>query len=418
MNNARHYAYMKDCIELSRRSLERGQAPFATIIVQENQVIASAMNNAANIPSEHAEVLALNLAMKKVGGKLQGATLYTNCEPCPMCAFMIREYGIETVVYAIPSPFMGGHSKYKILEDKELDTFDNFFAPSPTVIAGFMESEAMQVFRTFTPLWMFGSHAKREQRLRELCLQTMHSDAFQGQYSLLLPTLQLTEDEVLQAYANYDMNVFAYDNSIYGSLSLRFALFLHYFLQGSWHQVRQKTVLEYLNEIHAERIADMGFGAPTQYLFDYVLQQKKSAILVDFYDSAFAFAKVALALRDGGYQRYIAMEKLDMNEHAFPSGQDCYLFQDSLEHVRAPKTYLMKVVQEVARGTYFIFSLPIGPLIPSHTMSWASLEEILQWLEDCGLTIIRAEKSWLNPEVDLFVADSSLFHWGLILARK
>jgi tRNA(Arg) A34 adenosine deaminase TadA len=51
-------------------------------------------------PSSHAEVRALRAACKKLKRlSLAGYTLYTTCEPCPMCMSMALWSGIDKVVY-------------------------------------------------------------------------------------------------------------------------------------------------------------------------------------------------------------------------------------------------------------------------------------------------------------------------------
>ena|GEM_PF-5436935 len=63
---------------------------------------------------------------------------------------------ISRIVYSLPSPFMGGHSKWNIMEDEGLEKFPPFFAMVPEVIGGLLENEAKAVFDK-TPMWMFGS---------------------------------------------------------------------------------------------------------------------------------------------------------------------------------------------------------------------------------------------------------------------
>lgn len=153
--------FINECIELSLNSIKNGDAPFGSIVVKDDEIISGVMNNASNRISDHAEVLALHEAHQKLNSRdLSGCSLYTNCEPCPMCSFMIREYRISKVVFAIPSPFMGGYSKWNILEDDELTNFADFFSKPPVVIGGVLEEEALKVFED-TPLWMFGSKAKK-----------------------------------------------------------------------------------------------------------------------------------------------------------------------------------------------------------------------------------------------------------------
>ena len=132
--------FMQRCIELSNLSLDQGDAPFSSLITRDNELIAEGINAANTKVSEHAEITALHNAHQVIGSPdLSGCTLYTSCEPCPMCSFMIREYKISRVVFALPSLYMGGYSKWKILQDTDLTKFNLFFGKPPEVIDNFME---------------------------------------------------------------------------------------------------------------------------------------------------------------------------------------------------------------------------------------------------------------------------------------
>jgi len=51
-------------------------------------------------PSAHAELRAVRLACKKLNAyRLTGYTLYTTCEPCPMCMGCILWAGVDRMVY-------------------------------------------------------------------------------------------------------------------------------------------------------------------------------------------------------------------------------------------------------------------------------------------------------------------------------
>ena len=152
--------FMQRCIELSKLSLDQGDAPFGSLITRDNELIAEGINAANTKVSEHAEITALHNAHQVIGSSdLSGCTLYTSCEPCPMCSFMIREYKISRVVFALPSLYMGGYSKWKILQDIDLTKFNLFFGTPPEVIGNFMEDEAKQVMEG-TIFWMFGKDPK------------------------------------------------------------------------------------------------------------------------------------------------------------------------------------------------------------------------------------------------------------------
>lgn len=158
--------FLQECIDLSAQSVARGDAPFGAMVVLDGEIIGASQNNASQKISDHAEVIALHHAHEKMGhSNLKGATLYSNCEPCPMCSFMAREYKVSRVVYALPSPFMGGHSKWNIMEDDELENFPPYFGEKPEVISGLLESQAKAVFDDFG-LWMFGKDSKEEYNRR------------------------------------------------------------------------------------------------------------------------------------------------------------------------------------------------------------------------------------------------------------
>ena len=154
---------IEKCMVLAKQGLTQGQAPFSSIITKDGQIIAESTNGSKDRTSDHAEILVLDKAHQFLkSADLSECTLYTICEPCPMCSFMIREYRIKKVVIALSSPFMGGYSKWPILQDDEITQFKDYFAPPPEVVTGILEAEAKEVFDQ-TPLWMFGSGVKKEQ---------------------------------------------------------------------------------------------------------------------------------------------------------------------------------------------------------------------------------------------------------------
>lgn len=148
---------MRRCIALSQESIDSGDAPFGTVIAQDNKILVEAHNDYKTKISEHAEIIALNHAHALLGtSDLTTCTLYTNVEPCPMCAFMIREFKIGRVIYAVPSPYVGGYSRWPILQDTAISELEPYFTKPPEIIGCFLEDEALSVLRT-TQLWMFGS---------------------------------------------------------------------------------------------------------------------------------------------------------------------------------------------------------------------------------------------------------------------
>ena len=81
--------FMKEAIDLAGRnagSVTGG--PFGALIVRGEEIISAQTNSVTpdKDPTAHAEVNAIREACKKLDTfDLSGCTLYTSCEPCPMC---------------------------------------------------------------------------------------------------------------------------------------------------------------------------------------------------------------------------------------------------------------------------------------------------------------------------------------------
>ena len=142
--------FMRRCIELSHKCIKEGGKPFGCLITKNNELVVEMENQAQDDLTQHAEILAMRETAKKLGtSDLSECTLYSNCEPCPMCAFMIREYKISRVVFALKSPFMGGASRWEILQDKMISRFKPTFSEPPIIESGVCEQEATKVFEEF-----------------------------------------------------------------------------------------------------------------------------------------------------------------------------------------------------------------------------------------------------------------------------
>ncbi|WP_246776608.1 nucleoside deaminase [Microvirga sp. VF16] len=96
--------YLARAIELSREHMDRGAGgPFGALIVREGKVLAEGWNQvtSSNDPTAHAEVTAIRRACEAVGDfSLEGATLYTSCEPCPMCLASAYWARVSRIVFA------------------------------------------------------------------------------------------------------------------------------------------------------------------------------------------------------------------------------------------------------------------------------------------------------------------------------
>ena len=98
-----HAEFLRYAIDLARQNVADGGGPFGAIVVKEGRVIASSGNRVTPHldPTAHAEVMAIRLACQVLGDfQLTDCTLYTSCEPCPMCLGAIYWARLKEVYYA------------------------------------------------------------------------------------------------------------------------------------------------------------------------------------------------------------------------------------------------------------------------------------------------------------------------------
>lgn len=98
---------LKDTFTMAQEARASGKHPFAAMVVAaDGAVLAKALNNSLppdGDPTCHAERVAVASAFRHNPDTeiLNGATLYTNAEPCAMCAAATYWCGIGRVVYGL-----------------------------------------------------------------------------------------------------------------------------------------------------------------------------------------------------------------------------------------------------------------------------------------------------------------------------
>lgn len=77
--------------------------PFGAIVVKDQKIVGHGQNQVTSSldPTAHAEVNAIRDACQQLKTfELSGCTLYTSCEPCPMCLGAIYWARIDRIVFA------------------------------------------------------------------------------------------------------------------------------------------------------------------------------------------------------------------------------------------------------------------------------------------------------------------------------
>ncbi len=96
------FDFMGLAIEITKKGLAQGQSPFGSVIVSRGEVVAQTHNTVWRDcdPTAHAEVNCIRAAAKVLSSiDMTGATLYSTCEPCPMCLTAIHWAKMDRVVF-------------------------------------------------------------------------------------------------------------------------------------------------------------------------------------------------------------------------------------------------------------------------------------------------------------------------------
>lgn len=139
--------FMMMAIKLSEDNIDTGGGPFGAVIVQDGKVIATGTNRVVPDadPTAHAEVMAIRNACAALGTfQLKGCTVYSSCEPCPMCLSALYWAGVSRICY--------GNTK----DDAKAIDFDDSFIYDQLELnyedrsikcEHFMRSDALRAFR-------------------------------------------------------------------------------------------------------------------------------------------------------------------------------------------------------------------------------------------------------------------------------
>lgn len=137
---------MRLAIDEALKAKDKLEVPIGAVIVQNDEVIASAYNlrETEQRSVAHAELLAIDEACKKLRTwRLEDATLYVTLEPCPMCAGAIVLSRVKRVVFGAYDP--KGGCAGTLLNLLEFEKFNHQAA----VVGGMLEEECGSLLTTF-----------------------------------------------------------------------------------------------------------------------------------------------------------------------------------------------------------------------------------------------------------------------------
>jgi len=94
-------AFMRVALAEANKAIEEGNPPFGAAVTRDGQIVGRGHNRtqSEDDPTAHGEVVAIRAACRALGSAtLQGATVYTTCEPCLMCTGALIAAKVARVV--------------------------------------------------------------------------------------------------------------------------------------------------------------------------------------------------------------------------------------------------------------------------------------------------------------------------------
>lgn len=105
-----HEAHMREAFELARAAVDRGDNPFGSVLVRNDEVVMRESNRVvtADDVRRHPELHLAHRACRELTAAERAETvMYTSTEPCPMCAGGMRSAGFDRVVYSVGGDEIG-----------------------------------------------------------------------------------------------------------------------------------------------------------------------------------------------------------------------------------------------------------------------------------------------------------------------
>jgi guanine deaminase len=146
----KHTEFMTRSIELAKMGVEMNLGgPFGCVIVKDDIIVGEGNNRVTttNDPTAHAEIIAIRDACQKLNSfQLDGCTIYTSCEPCPMC--------LGAIYWARPSRVFFACTRADAAaigfdDDFIYDELEKKNEEREMVLVNLMRNEALEVFNAW-----------------------------------------------------------------------------------------------------------------------------------------------------------------------------------------------------------------------------------------------------------------------------
>lgn len=137
---------MQEALREAVKAYAKGEVPVGAVVVLDGSIIGRGHNLRETLQdsSAHAELLAMREAAQNLGSwRLNGTTLYSTLEPCPMCAGAMVQFRVKLLVYGAADPKSGAvDSVMDIVRQPALNH-------RLEVVSGVLEEECRRLLKSF-----------------------------------------------------------------------------------------------------------------------------------------------------------------------------------------------------------------------------------------------------------------------------
>ena len=130
----------------AKKAQENNEVPVGAVVFGKNKIISKAHNKviAKNDPLEHAEIIALRKASKKLKTiNLMDYNLYVTLEPCTICSYIIARFKIGALYFGCYDKKNGSIEN----GDKVFTYSKNLYRPK--IYGGIAEKESLDMLQSF-----------------------------------------------------------------------------------------------------------------------------------------------------------------------------------------------------------------------------------------------------------------------------
>lgn len=135
--------YLKQAVNLSRKSFEAGEFPAGAVLVTKSGQI---YESDPSLPWYHGECMVIDKAIKAEGYPLTDAVVYSSMESCLMCSAKMYWAGVSQVHFVIPK--IKTDTKYAYEDDMPMtEHTQHFNTPLVSQQRGALLDEALGLYR-------------------------------------------------------------------------------------------------------------------------------------------------------------------------------------------------------------------------------------------------------------------------------